>query len=586
MAKKVPNEYRRCRWLAVSVFALGCQSTSGAQSSSSGPDVGLSDASANASDAAANDATDAAADAGSPLDSGATSTDGGPTDGVDGADLGGTLIGPAGGVFSSGSVTVTIPAGALEGEHSFNVAISNEGVIQIEPSVVLHKPALVSFEVDPTQAATGDDVQWNASPDDWFQIASLTVDANVATFEISHFSVEKVPTSKRLRSAKSDSLCWEDDWQVGDRFPTQSEREALGPVTAGSLEKVRAEAAGFVGPLGPASPPYQGCLVDIRSYDTAHAWHGLTDSTLSDKYVCDTDDDCRDALSPNTVSCKDGKCVTPRNLLGESFLMSFGVAGALASAAERVKKEIPGYAIFLNGALDTSGLFHDQGAVKDDGLLDPTRVDAHYLGSAVDLSLCKGACNAPVSDAELADNFPQLAPVLYAAGFSWVLYETPRHIHASVAYSGCGYANPACIGRTLCSCDKPTTPPGAALGDCEPNTGGGCPACAPQAVQCSTTAPPVAGCIAGLYANNYCCPALSQSFPCYRVAPGVEGYSIDQNGETPECATALLADLKTHAPIAYACATDQDFPQCWRTGGGYGVGCAGSSTMSTYCCSQ
>jgi hypothetical protein len=113
----------------------------------------------------------------------------------------------------------------------------------------------------------------------------------------------------------------------------------------------------------------------------------------------------------------------------EVFLMTREAAAALEEARTEVAAQIGvEYDIWVNGAWDSSHSVHGVGS-------------RHNWGAALDLVLCRLPCASGASKVTDPLVLGMLPPILVEAGFTWVWYEDPRHVHASISspsLSECG----------------------------------------------------------------------------------------------------------------------------------------------------
>jgi len=105
----------------------------------------------------------------------------------------------------------------------------------------------------------------------------------------------------------------------------------------------------------------------------------------------------------------------------EYNLMSKEAAIGLAATRAAVKTQLPGYDIWVNGAWDSSG-----GGIHGSN-------SNHYYGAALDLALCENPCADAQSKVTDPNLLGQLPVILLGSGFTWVYYEDPQHIHASIS---------------------------------------------------------------------------------------------------------------------------------------------------------
>lgn len=108
----------------------------------------------------------------------------------------------------------------------------------------------------------------------------------------------------------------------------------------------------------------------------------------------------------------------PARAQDEAWTMTEEAKTALAATRDRLRTQHPELDIWVNGAWDSSGRFHGQG----------TPGSYHYFGAALDLVLWDGT--SKVTDEAVLGLLP---PILIQSGFTWVWYEDPRHIHASIS---------------------------------------------------------------------------------------------------------------------------------------------------------
>jgi hypothetical protein len=105
----------------------------------------------------------------------------------------------------------------------------------------------------------------------------------------------------------------------------------------------------------------------------------------------------------------------------EATTMSAEARAAFATARVLMAEVMPGYDLWVNGAWDSSGRIHRANST-------------HYFGAALDLSLASWTGRSwrkmKPADPSLLGLVPD---ILRMSGFSWVLFENRRHIHASIS---------------------------------------------------------------------------------------------------------------------------------------------------------
>ena len=478
----------------------------------------------------------------------------------------GAVVGPEGATVESKGVRLIIPPGALQRDVEITLSVDEGGhTISVSPDLVLSAPARV--EVPWSDFVPGDPVLYLTEDGASYETATVARDDDGVYYESDQL------TAQQVRKREVVVGCWEQGWNrrlapsgedcsgspVGapticeSVFPTLVETSASSNIWEEEVFQARRLSTTSAG---------IGRQTDVRVF-TDVVWHANPVSTVFGS--CASDDDCEGSGYRVDGECVDGSCRFERDP-DEAYLMAYPAAVALAFAGYTMQTEMPEYSILVRNGIDTSGRFHSAESL-------------HYVGRAVDVSLWNVEQDREATQDELDENLPRLAPILLRSTFSWVWFESAKHLHASII------DELSCMEPyERCSCDAPTVEADPSNLTCQPTSGGDdCPPCLPQHFSCDSGLPPVEGCISnGRHGpespNRYCCPALPAEFPCVPADPALHHIR-------PDLCERSTVDGNP-APYFYSCA-DAAPPDCYPTGGAAILYCNLEwYVASDFCCSR
>lgn len=316
-------------------------------------------------------------------------------------------IGPRGGSLVSQGVTVEIPGGALPEAREFLLRVTQGPVIEVTPDTLLGLPARIILSADVWPP--GDDgYVLREVGEEAYWAADLERSAGATTFAVSSFSTHRVVRSSRTFGRADASAC-RVTWGRGDAFPTRIESDSTGARNLGSLAAIRANG---------------DCLVDARGQPSLARIPA--DPVSRCRGQCCVRARCAGSSDAAGCQCTNPDCCFLTRDDREAFQMSPEAASALGRVRDRVRAGAlgPNLDVYLNGAFDSSGRVHASDSY-------------HSFGAALDLVLCDSSRSGcpKVTDPQVLGKLP---PLLVGAGFSWVLYENDRHVHASIASPTCG----------------------------------------------------------------------------------------------------------------------------------------------------